>query len=73
MSKDSNEKAISKLKKNMPVHSRIVNELPAKIEEMKKELRSRKLAKMKLVETFVTYPEVTASGSSSASEPLKRN
>ena len=48
MSKESNEKAISKLKKHMSVHASIVKKTSSKIEELKNEVESLKGDKVEL-------------------------
>jgi len=69
---ESNKTTVLKLKKNMSVHSSIMDEMSSKIEELKKELRSRKMATEKSVGIFVTKSANPAKVSSSAYDPLKR-
>jgi len=69
---ESFETTVLKLKENMSVHSNIVEKMSSKTDELRKELRSRKIAANKSIGTSVTNPAISAKVSSSAYDPLKR-
>merc|ERR1711872_785635 len=63
---ESNKTTVLKLKKNLSIHSSVMEEMSSK------ELRSRKIATKKSVGTVVTNSALSAKVSSSAYDPLKR-